>query len=199
MFVRNFVSLLMGVAIAGISLQTEAQVVNHEASGNLQSNHALACIALDDAKPDYTPADLYPAVAACIVDDKMVDAVNLMVLAGAYGRFDRLRVADGTAHQATTVLQMQAYADLPESKRQSFMQAVEREVKDPVANRKRCMKIDHLGPPKYRPDYMIPHGMGAFTGKYGDGLVPNFDSSSGWNQVRTGYLECPSASSKKKS
>jgi hypothetical protein len=50
------------------------------------------------------------------------------------------------------------------------------------------------GPPKYRLDYMIRHGMGAFTGEYGDGLVPDFDSSSGWKQVRMSYLECAAAS-----
>ena len=176
----------------GMAFSADAQVVNHQSPGNLQSNHGLSCITLDEAKSEYTPADLYPAVAACIADKRMVAAVDVMALAGAYGRFDRQRVADATAHQATTVLQMQAYADLSDEQRQSFMKVLEREAADPVAEQRRCDRISRLGAPGYRPDYMIQHGMGAFTGGSGDGLVPGFDPAAAWAQVRTAYLHCSS-------
>lgn len=167
-----------------------AQVVNHEAPGNLRSEHRLACISLQQARPSYTPADLYPGVAACIAEGKMTAAIELMVLAGAYGRFDVMRVSDESAKDAMTVIQMQAYANLSDPQRESFMRTLEREGEDPKAERIRCEKVSRLGPPQYRPDYMIQHGMGAFTGKAGNGLLPDFEPSEAWEQIRTGYLKC---------
>ena len=178
----------------GMASSADAQVVDHQSPGNLRPGHKLSCIDLADAESGYTPADLYPAVAACIVDKRMVAAVDLMALAGAYGRFDRQRVADASAHQATTVLQMQAYADLSDGQRQAFMKVLEHEAADPVAERRRCGQISRLGAPAYRPDYMIQHGMGAFIGGPGDGLVPGFDPVAAWAQVRTAYLHCLPAS-----
>ncbi len=144
-----------------------AQVSNHDAPGNLQSSHRRDCIALEEAGPVYTPADLYPAVAECVRKGEMSRAVDLFMLAGAYGRFDAFRVADRTAHQAMPVLQMQVGQRLDEGQRKSFMETLEREVAEPAAVARRCREIDRIGPPQYHPAYMIQHGMGAFTSASG--------------------------------
>ncbi len=42
------------------------RVINYETPGNLAPTHALGCIGPDKIPSTYTPADPYPAEAACV-------------------------------------------------------------------------------------------------------------------------------------
>ena len=54
-----------------------------------------------------------------------------------------------------------------------------------------CSRIRVIGPPNYRPTYMIRHGMGAFIGGSGNGLVADFDPAAAWEESLDTYLHCP--------
>lgn len=174
------------------SQETQARITNYVAPGNLQSNHPLECISSDQAKNIYTPADLYKAVAKCMNADKFKEGLYLYALAGVYGRFDTLRVSDSTAHQALLVLQMQEFDGIAESRKDRLMEEAKKMAGDKNELNSTCSKIRELGPPNYHPDYMIQHGMSAFTGGHGDGLAPNFDSKASWEKSLDTYLHCPS-------
>lgn len=169
-----------------------ARIVNLESEGNLRSEHDVGCIAIASAKNTHTPADLYPGVAACVVTKQFRAGAYLEALAGVYGTYDTLRVADKSAHQAVLVLQMQARQRTPEADRVLFSQELRRASQDTGEVAEMCRQIRQLGPPSYHPDYMIQHGMGAFTGGNGDnGIVPGFDEKTGWEKSLTTFLHCP--------
>ena len=140
---------------------------------------------------DYTPADLYKAVSICASQNKYLEGAYLFALAGVYGRFDTLRVADKTAHQAVTVLVMQSFGSLSKEKKITFMEKLKKTLDAPDGLAKVCKKIDMLGPPNYYPRYMVQHGLGAFDGnKTGNGLVPDFDPKTAWTRSLITYLHC---------
>ena len=182
---------------AGIGARAEgssAQIINHQAEGNLRSDHAVGCISISSARNVYTPADLYEGVAECIVKKQFQGGVQLHALAGVYGAFDALRVSDRTAHQAFQAIQFEASRKLPAAERALFSQELLRTVQDKQALAGICKTIRDLGPPNYHPVYMIQHGMRAFTGKGGSDIVPGFDQASGWEEALSSYLHCPPAS-----
>ncbi|MFP3527099.1 hypothetical protein SB912_31875, partial [Pantoea sp. SIMBA_072] len=43
-----------------------------------------------------------------------------------------------------------------------------------------CRVVKSIGKPNYHPQYMISHGMGAFTDSKGNGLVENFNEEQAW-------------------
>ena len=86
----------------------------------------------------------------------------LFALAGAYGRFDTLRVADNSAHQAVAVARMQALSTLDKSKQTAFQESLKATLGNPEGLAAACKEIVRIGPPNYYPRYMIQHGMGAF-------------------------------------
>ena len=49
--------------------------------GNLQVTHKLDCIAIEDIKSNYTPADLFPVVVDCIKKNKGQDAGEVFLVA----------------------------------------------------------------------------------------------------------------------
>lgn len=196
-FERTALSLLVTWSallwVAGCTRNDTAAVVDHQAEGNLESNHSLGCIDSAAVRNTYTPADLYPSVAACVESGDVENGAVLYALAGAYGSFDTLRVADRSAHQAITVLQMQALGPLPQQKKGGFQQDIKSMTEDPVRLVALCMEVRRIGPPEYVPRYMIQHGMGAFLPDKDDGLNSAFDGATAWEQVLTSYLHCPTA------
>jgi len=85
-FALTLVASVLSFAAAGQQPPSSPTVTNYEAPGNLESTHALGCISPDQILDTYTPADLYPAAAACIIDNRTEDGIYLYVVAGAYSR-----------------------------------------------------------------------------------------------------------------
>ncbi|MEP9358568.1 hypothetical protein [Sphingomonas sp. KR3-1] len=166
------------------------KVQNYNAPGNLEQTADLGCIALKDAAPRYTPVDLFRAAGTCISAHRYDDGARLFVLAGAYGRFDMLRVADTTAHQAILVIRSEIFGDLPQADSDAFSASLKTIIVDGKLAPDLCATIQRIGAPTYHPRYMIQHGMGAFTGNKGNGLVDKFDADAAWKQVRADYLKC---------
>lgn len=170
---------------------TRPTVVNHQAPGNLESTQALSCAVANDLKNTYTPPDLYRGMVSCINQGDYSSAVYFFALAGTYTYYDSLRVADTTAHQAHTVLLQNSLASLDDAHKDALRRALQ----SSLGNREKlpavCRRIAHVGAPRYYPRYMLQHGMGAFLGTSGDGLVKPFDSEAAWKRAMRGYLRCP--------
>ncbi len=171
---------------------TQPQFKNYEAPGNLESKNDLGCVGAEKLGNRYTPADLYKAVSKCVESSKYKEGVFLFALAGVYGRFDSLRVEDKTAHQAVTVLLMQALGSQDKNKQAAFKEGLNKTLGTPEGLAAACKDIVRIGPPDYFPRYMIQHGMDAFLKSgSGNGLVIGFDERAAWKQSLDTYLHCP--------
>jgi len=169
-----------------------AQVSHLESEGNLESTIPVGCVPLAEIRNAHTPADIYGGVSACLSEKRYQHAAELFAMAGVFGRFDMLRVKDRTAHQAVTVLNMNALAGLNEEGRQAFNRALQSGLVQDQDNLARiCALIAEIGIPSYYPRYMIQHGMDAFTGVEGDGLDEDFDPRKAWHGALDKYLHCP--------
>lgn len=202
--------LTVALTAAVISAQTEEagkpragndNITRFEAPGNLESNHDVGCVGADQVQNVYTPADLYPAVAKCARAGMPERGVFLFVLAGLYGRFDALRVADETAHQAIQVAKMQSLGALDEAAQQALNGGLERLTASPEAVATACREAVRIGPPAYHPRYMIQHGLDALAPPWNapdpalvkDGLLRDFDAAAAWRQTLDSYLHCPAS------
>lgn len=190
----TFAGLTLCISINGFATEPTSQprINNHEASGNLESQHAVGCVNASSLSNKYTPADLYKAVSVCINQGKFKEGALLFALAGTYGRFDTLRVSDRSAHQALSVLKLQTFGNMAPDKQKAFQNSIEKTLGNPQGLATACTEIKHIGPPNYAPRYMIQHGMGAFTrAGNDDGLVKDFNAPAAWKQSLDDYLHCP--------
>jgi hypothetical protein len=186
-----FVALLSACFVA--SAQDSAvpsRITHYEAPGNLQPTHTLDCIRPDEILDTYTPADLYPAAASCIAQNRTDDAIYLYVVAGAYGQYDALRVADKSAHDAPMLLRMRAFTPVGMERMQQFNAKLLPFLQDDVKHLALCHKLLHLGPPRYFPRYMTQHGMSAFTSPGATDQVQDIDPVTNWLQIMKGYVKC---------
>lgn len=185
---------LLGAAFGSAGEQgASPKVRNYEAAGNLESNNTLSCVGPDKLRNIYTPADLYPAVSQCARQANTRHGAVIFALAGAYGRFDTLRVSDKSAHQALAVLKMQTFNRLPPEVHKTFKENVSNILSDPKELAAVCAEVMRLGPPNYFPRYMVQHGISVFAKPVaGDtGLVKDFDAAAAWKSALSGYLHCP--------
>ncbi|HEX5760865.1 MAG TPA: hypothetical protein VF121_16875 [Thermoanaerobaculia bacterium] len=189
---KTVVVALLGSYITAVSYAAANQISNYELPGNLESKYDLECVGQASLSNKYTPADLYRAVAKCVDQGKYKEGAFLFALAGVYGRFDALRVADRTAHQAVDVLFMQALGPLGKAKHKAFKKAIKALVSRPDSLAAACKGIATIGAPDYYPRYMVQHGLDAFSREEpADGLVADFDAESTWKEALDTYLHCP--------
>lgn len=175
----------------GTSTNQSANIENYEAKGNLTSQQNIGCIAPSELNSQLTPPDLYNGMVQCIKDQQYANGVYLFALAGTYSMYDTKRVSDSTAHQAHSVLAMNARNSVKESDYNKFLQAVKETFTRTEGLAMVCDRVKEIGVPNYHPTYMIQHGMGAFVGpKSSNGLVSEFDSEKAWTAALNGYLHC---------
>lgn len=171
--------------------EQNGNITNYRTEGNLASTQAVGCIPLTEARNTFTPADLYKGVGECIANNNYDLATGLFMLAGIYASFDAERITDKTAAQAKSVLIMSLFSTVPQDKKNRFNETVKRTVTNSVMFNTLCGEIHRIGMPNYYPNYMIIHGMKAFTGNPHDGALDNrFDSSGTWKKLQSTYLNC---------
>ena len=166
-------------------------ITNIETQGNLESTNNVGCVGQDKLSRKFTAADLYGAVATCVRQGMNNEGAFLAALAGAYGYFDTLRVADKSAQGASVILRMTALDSLEAQKKIAFQASMKAIYSDPVAHAEICNGIIRIGSPDYFPRYMIQHGIKMLTdAKTGNGLVEGFDANAAWSQTLDKYLHC---------
>jgi len=172
--------------------EQNGKITNYRAEGSLASTQAISCIPLAEVKRKFTPPDLYKGVADCLAKNEYESAAKLFALAGIYARFDAERVTDKTAGQARTVLIMNTFSNMPEDRKNKLNASLSRITKTPALLGDLCKEVAQVGMPDYYPNYMILHGIKAFSGNPHDGaLVANFDAMGTWKGLLSAYLHCP--------
>lgn len=180
------------LAIAPTAAIADPQVTDFEMEGNLKPTHNLECIPVTEVKTEYTPADLMVAEGKCARAGRYDDAIALLLIAGTYARFDTLRVADVSAHDALEAIQAN---NPPDEKMRAAMPpiAAKYAASGSAEMAALCQRLKQLGPPNYYPGYMVRHGMAAFFGRgtgSNTGLVSNFDAQKAWKQSLSSWLHC---------
>ena len=103
-----------------------------------------------------------------------------------------MRVTDRTAHQAVSVLQMQAFSGFPEDTGKKMHEAIKAQFGNAAEHSRICATLRQLGAPDYPPTYMLQHGMEAF--RSGDGsskaLAEDFNAENAWNEVLVSIGKC---------
>jgi hypothetical protein len=179
-----------------VTITQNGKVTNVTMAGQLAAKNPLGCVPLSQLDNTRTPPDIYLGISACIQKDDYQAAAALFALAGIESRFDAARVLDKSAGQAGQVLIMNTFNGLEQDKRDKFGKTVGELAADPQAMAGTCSTIRKIGYPNYYPEYMVLHGIHAFTAKAGDPtLEPNFDAQTTWNSLLTTYLNCHDAPS----
>ncbi len=181
------------LCFSGASAKATPQTQNYEAEGNLESTHAPGCIAPTDIRNSYTPADLYEAVADCVLKGQPAYGVALYVVAGAYSKYDVIRVRDASAHDAPLLLRSTAFQRVGDEKTQAFKQTLLATLKDDAQHSQLCTLLLHVGPPNYFPRYMTQHGMDAFIHEDEPALMPDLHPAQAWLKIMDSYLKCPAS------
>jgi pentatricopeptide repeat protein len=184
--------MLALAAAAGLAAGVAgAQVRNQDAAGNLAATVDPGCIAVGQAGATLSPPDLGLGVQACARAGDWDQAVELYILMQLRAVYDIARVADISAHQAEDVLSMQVTESLPRGG-QARLQAAFEQFGETGSPRHKafCRAVKAGGPPQHDPAWMVRHGMGAFLGEGGDGLVPGFRPRAAWTAVLRDYMKC---------
>lgn len=112
------------------------------------------------------------------------------MVAGAYGQYDALRVADESAHDAPMLLRLRSFNPVGTERMQQFNAQVLPFLQNDAKHLDLCHKLLHLGPPRYLPRYMTRHGMAAFTKPSTSDQVRNIDPVTSWLQIMKDYVKC---------
>lgn len=167
-------------------------VINVTAPGNLAVTHPTSCSGLERLDNTHTPPDLYQGVKDCIDHDRYAEAAGLTSLAGMESQFDAQRVTDESAGQAGQILIMMLFDGQTAQKQELFRAAVRAMHGDPKALAAVCSQVRRIGYPTYYPEYMIMHGIRAFTGDpHANALKSHFGAADTWIRLQTTYLNCP--------
>ncbi|MBG23538.1 MAG: hypothetical protein CMF22_08795 [Idiomarinaceae bacterium] len=168
--------------------QGQGAILNLESERNLESPQPLACVPLSDITAQLNPVDLITGVAQCIEQEHYAQAADLYTAAMTYGYYDTLRVSDQTAHQALMVTRMNAFAQAEQADLVALQDAIAARLEVPEL----CQQLTTLGAPQYHPDYMIQHGMEAFSAMPEDkgGLVADFDAQAAWEHALQTVPKC---------
>lgn len=168
-----------------------APIVNHTAAGSLESLHDIGCAPPSSLRNTYAPPDLYRGFAKCLAQDEFRNAAFLFMLAGAYARYDAMRVMDKSAHQAVPALRQQAVSAIAGSRKEAFRDTVKAMSRNQADQKALCQEAGRIGPPAYYPRYMVQHGLDAFASTAaGKGLKRDFDGGTAWKTVLAEYLHC---------
>ena len=128
---------------------------------------------------------------ACARADRPGDAFFLYAVAGTSARFDSLRVADRTAHQAQQIVLMRHHDVVPAPQWDRVSEIMRAVIGDPAEFATFCTRVRAAGPPTYYPSYMIQHGLGGSTP-----IVEGFDAAASWETAITQYLHCSAAAAR---
>ena len=160
-----------------------------------QSNDTLprefGCITQDVLRNDMHPSELARIVRACAAEQRYDDAVQVYYTYSAYGLFDQQRVRDESAHVVLAELSQWMFAFLDRTTMTGIRASIDklRDVAHPFFL-DTCTEIEALGPPEYRPSYMIRYGMLPRKSE-GDWQHPDFDAQAAWRKAMSEINHCP--------
>ena len=185
---RLCMTLFIGLAFAPVL--AEPQITFLETPGNLTAFNPLGCVAATSVQNGSTAADIATGARACADAGNYDEAAELVMVASAYAFFDTLRVTDKSAHIALTALFVDRFGGLAEAQEKEIFTAIEVLTDNGDRHHKLCTVLRRVGPPNYRPTYMIAHGLQPFLNDSDEPAVRKIDTSEGWEKALS-YVNCP--------
>lgn len=163
---------------AGHEVTREGNVTRIKTQGNLAPTAAGIPGSVKEITPEHNPVNILLLARKKLDEGDTDSAAKAFLIARIYGVYDMMRVSDATAHQGMSVLVKEIFTGIEPTKEQALDTAIK------GLNREETVQMaEEIGQPAYRPDYMIQHGVEAFTGLSGDGLVPGFNGNSAWQKI----------------
>lgn len=178
---------LIGCLLLASILQTGFAGAQSDTFSQSELNsEPLVCLDKSELTEHLSPPEIWKSISSCLSSENYSNAIFQYALAGVYGRYDSMRVADETAHQAAKILPIIAWESLKEEKVKLFRERIQETLGKDTIRKSYCDEIIKIGPPSYTPNYMLQHGLGA-TKPY----IEPFDSKTAWPIAVNGYLSCP--------
>lgn len=168
--------LLVVFALAGQSVG--AQSFNPQRDVPLSRD--LGCVAAEQWQNDTTPPEWARVVRACVTQERMADAIAAFWVYNSYILFDQQRVRDESAHVVKSELNAWVFAGFSRAQIDALKVWVDR-MRGPghAFHARTCGALSALGPPDYRPAYMIVRGMIPRKNET-DWQVAGFDPNAAW-------------------
>ena len=174
-----------------IGCANNSQVTNYESKGNLAATDPLVCVNSTSVGPESTAADIAAGAKDCAESSKYSEAAELIMVASAYAYFDTQRVSDKSAHGALNALFAKEFGSLSEAQRKELFSSIDALDNNQTRKSEICTYLISAPTPSYFPEYMIAHGMGAFTGSPKEPLIKDFDASEAWSKSMV-FVKCSS-------
>lgn len=146
------------------------------------------CMERVEISNTHTPEDLLKSSAACIEEEKYTQAIDLYLVATAYGYYDSERVIEKEARDVLDAIKMDNFGALDPIKRNHFAEGLRERLNNMQES---CTFLMQLGKPNYYPHYMIQSTVQSLIVKSSDGLVLNYDEKVLWHETLFTYLKCP--------
>ena len=147
------------------------------------------CLAAAEVKGNHTAAGLAFAARACSDADDYDGMAELLMVGNALAYYDALRVTDPSAHGALNVVMANQFGGVSEQEGAAFVAALEQLAADEDRVRAVCLTLAALGPPAYRPTYMLVHGLGEIAGVQEEPPLREIDAAAGWEEALA-YVRC---------
>ena len=167
------------------------QIIHWETPGNLAATNPLGCVAPETVSATNTAADIASGARACLAERDYDRMADLLLVANAYAYYDTLRVTDPTAHAALGALFADRFAYISRSQRRRVFRAVDKLHRDEKRVGGLCATLSAAGPPRYRPTYMIAHGLMSFPGMPKKSPLREIDTAAGWRKALVEFVKCP--------
>jgi len=188
-------NMLKNLTLIGLGLlagcANNAQVTNYESKGNLAATNPLPCVNATSINSESTAADIAAGAKECVKQSKYGEAAELIMVASAYAHFDTQRVSDKSAHGALNALFAKEFGSLKETDRNKLFSSIDALDNNQPRKKEVCSHLVSAQPPSYFPNYMIAHGMGAFTGSSKEPLIKHFNASEAWSKSMV-FVKCSS-------
>lgn len=184
-------TLILIIFTCLVGCAANSPITNFESKGGLEATNPLACVSATSVGPASTAADIIAGAKDCESQAKLNETAELIMVASAYAFYDTQRVADKTAHSALTALIAKAFGSLPETNRAKLFAGVKALGDDKLRKGAICTYLRSATPPTYFPNYMIAHGMAAFSGAVKEPLIKDFNSDQAWSKSMV-FVKCDS-------
>ena len=167
------------------------RIINWENPESLAATNPLRCVAAETVSASDTAADIASGARACLAERDYDRMADLLLVSNAFAYYDTLRVTDPTAHGALGALFEDRFAYISRSQRRRVLRAVDELRRDEKRVGGLCATLAAVGPPRYRPTYMIAHGLMSFPGVRQGPPLREIDAVAGWRKALVEFIECP--------
>lgn len=160
-----------------------------------QANDALprefGCLNQAEITNDMHPSELARSVRACVQDQRYDDAVQVYYTYSSYGLYDQQRVRDESAHVVLGELSQWMFSFFDRTTMTALRASIDklRDTEHPFFLAT-CATLKTLGPPMYRPGYMIRYGMMPRKSD-DDWQHDDFDPDAAWRKAVVEINACP--------